>query len=194
MSKTRGNVLDPLEAIERYGCDALRFALTVGNAAGNDARLGDAKLEAARNFANKLWNATRYVVRAMEEAPDLSGWSDPQPEHLEDRWIKSSLNRLIARVTRQLQEYQLGEAEQSIYEFLWNEYCDWYIEAAKVRIRSNDGPSPVPMLVHVLESTLRLLHPFMPFVTEEAWTNLVDRAPRGARARRLHHDFSLPRD
>ena len=177
MSKTRGNVLDPIEAIDQYGCDALRFALTVGNAPGNDARLGNAKLEAARNFANKIWNATRYVVRAMEEAEDLRGWSDPQPVHLEDRWIKSSLNKLVARVTRQLEEYQLGEAEQSIYEFLWSEFCDWYIEAAKVRIRNNDGPSPVPMLVHVLETTLRLLHPFMPFVTEEAWSNLVSRAP-----------------
>ena len=86
MSKTRGNVLDPIEAIDQYGCDALRFALTVGNAPGNDARLGNSKLEAARNFANKIWNATRYVVRAMEEAEDLSGWSDPQPMHLEDRW------------------------------------------------------------------------------------------------------------
>ena len=177
MSKTRGNVLDPIEAIDQYGCDALRFALTVGNAPGNDARLGNAKLEAARNFANKIWNATRYVVRAMEEAEDLRGWSDPMPVHLEDRWIKSSLNKLVARVTRQLEEYQLGEAEQSIYEFLWSEFCDWYIEAAKVRIRNNDGPSPVPMLVHVLETTLRLLHPFMPFVTEEAWSNLVSRAP-----------------
>ena len=178
MSKTRGNVLDPLEAIDEYGCDALRFALTAGNATGNDARLGTTKLEAARNFANKIWNATRYVVRAMEEADDLSGWSDPPVEHLEDRWIKSSLNRLVARVTRQLEDYQLGEAEQAIYEFLWSEFCDWYIEAAKVRIRSADGPSPVPMLVHVLEKTLRLLHPFMPFVTEEAWTNIVTRAPR----------------
>ena len=144
MSKTRGNVLDPIEAIDQYGCDALRFALTVGNAPGNDARLGNTKLEAARNFANKIWNATRYVVRAMEEAEDLRGWSDPQPVHLEDRWIKSSLNKLVARVTRQLEEYQLGEAEQSIYEFLWSEFCDWYIEAAKVRIRNNDGPRPCP--------------------------------------------------
>ncbi len=178
MSKTRGNVLDPLDAIDRYGCDALRFALTVGNAPGNDARLGAAKLEAARNFANKIWNAARFVARAMEETDDLTDWSDPPAVHLEDRWIKSSLNRLVARVNRQLEDYQLGEAEQSIYEFLWSEFCDWYIEAAKVRIRSAGGPSPVPMLVHVLETTLRLLHPFMPFVTEEAWTNLLARAPR----------------
>ena len=178
MSKTRGNVLDPLDAIDEYGCDALRLALTIGNAPGNDARLGTAKLEAARNFANKIWNAARYVVRAMEDAGSLAGWSDPQPVHLEDRWIKSSLNRLVARVARQLEDYQLGEAEQSIYEFLRNEFCDWYIEAAKVRIRSADGPSPVPMLVHVLETTLRLLHPFMPFITEDAWTKLVARLPR----------------
>jgi valyl-tRNA synthetase len=178
MSKTKGNVLDPLEAIDTYGCDALRFALTAGNAPGNDSRLGPAKLEAARNFANKMWNASRYVMRTMEAAPDLAGWSNPDAQHLEDRWINSRLNRLVARVTRQLEEYQLGDAEQSIYEFLWDEYCDWYIEAAKVRLRQGTGPSPVPMLVHVLETTLRLLHPFMPFVTEEIWTNLVSRLPK----------------
>ena len=178
MSKTKGNVLDPLEAIDSYGCDALRFALTAGNAPGNDARLGPAKLEAARNFANKMWNASRYVMLMMEDSSDLAGWSNPKAEHLEDRWINSRLNRLVARVTRQLEEYQLGEAEQAIYEFLWDEYCDWYIEAAKVRLRSGVGPSPMSMLVHVLETTLRLLHPFMPFVTEEIWTNLVSRLPQ----------------
>ena len=178
MSKTKGNVLDPIEAIDTYGCDALRFALTAGNAPGNDARLGSTKLEAARNFANKMWNASRYVMLMMEDSSDLAGWSNPKAEHLEDRWINSRLNRLVARVTRQFEEYQLGEAEQAIYEFLWDEYCDWYIEAAKVRLRSGAGPSPMPMLVHVLETTLRLLHPFMPFVTEEIWTNLVSRLPK----------------
>ncbi len=178
MSKTKGNVLDPIEAIDTYGCDALRFALTAGNAPGNDARLGSTKLEAARNFANKMWNASRYVMLMMEDSSDLASWSNPKAEHLEDRWINSRLNRLVARVTRQLEEYQLGDAEQAIYEFLWDEYCDWYIEAAKVRLRSGDGPSPMPMLVHVLETTLRLLHPFMPFVTEEIWTNLVSRLPK----------------
>ncbi len=178
MSKTKGNVLDPIEAIDTYGCDALRFALTAGNAPGNDARLGSTKLEAARNFANKMWNASRYVMLMMEDSSDLAGWSNPKVEHLEDRWISSRLNRLVARVTRQLEEYQLGDAEQAIYEFLWDEYCDWYIEAAKVRLRSGVGPSPMPMLVHVLETTLRLLHPFMPFVTEEIWTNLVSRLPK----------------
>jgi valyl-tRNA synthetase len=114
----------------------------------------------------------------MDDSSDLAGWSNPKVEHLEDRWISSRLNRLVARVTRQLEEYQLGDAEQAIYEFLWDEYCDWYIEAAKVRLRSGVGPSPMPMLVHVLETTLRLLHPFMPFVTEEIWTNLVSRLPK----------------
>ena len=178
MSKTKGNVLDPIEAIDTYGCDALRFALTAGNAPGNDARLGSTKLEAARNFANKMWNASRYVMLMMEDSSDLAGWSNPKAEHLEDRWINSRLNRLVARVTRQLEEYQLGDAEQAIYEFLWDEYCDWYIEAAKVRLRQGTGPSPMPMLVHVLETTLRLLHPFMPFITEEIWTNLVSRLPK----------------
>ncbi len=178
MSKTKGNVLDPLEAIDTYGCDALRFALTSANAPGNDARLGSTKLEAARNFANKIWNASRYVMLMMEDSSDLAGWNNPKAEHLEDRWINSRLNRLVARVARQLEEYQLGEAEQAIYEFLWDEYCDWYIEAAKVRLRQVTSPSPMPTLVHVLETTLRLLHPFMPFVTEEIWTNLVSRLPK----------------
>ena len=178
MSKTKGNVLDPLEVIDTYGCDALRFALTVGNAPGNDARLGPAKLEAARNFANKIWNASRYVMRVIGDTTDLDGWNSPMPVHLEDRWIKSRLNRLVGRVTRQLEEYQLGEAEQAIYDFFWDEYCDWYIEAAKVRLGEQTSLSPVPMLVHVLEITLRLLHPFMPFVTEEVWTNLISRLPQ----------------
>ena len=180
MSKTRGNVIDPSEAIDQYGCDALRFAVTAGIAPGNDARLGQTRLEAGRNFANKLWNASRYVMRALEEGGDAAaGWERPEAEHLEDRWVLSRFNRLVARVARQLGELQIGEAEQAIYEFLWDDYCDWYIEASKVRLHSGAGPSPLPVLAHVLEGTLRLLHPFMPFVTEEVWGNLVSRLPRG---------------
>ena len=178
MSKTRGNVMDPLETIDAYGCDALRFALTAGNGPGNDSRLRVDRLEAARNFANKIWNASRFVMRSLDNASEVTGWADPAPEHLEDRWILSRLNRLVARVTRMMEDFQLGEAEQAIYDFLWDDYCDWFIEASKVRLRGGAGPSPLPLLAHVLEKTLRLLHPFMPFVTEEVWTNLVGRLPR----------------
>ena len=177
MSKTRGNVVDPIEAIETFGADALRFAITVGTTPGNDTRLGPAKLEAGRNFANKLWNASRFVLLSLGGGDDLQGWSHPVPQVLEDRWILSRFNRLVARVQRNLQEYQLGEAEQAIYEFLWEEYCDWYIEVSKVRLRAGATPSPLPVLAHVLEATLRLLHPFMPFITEEIWQALRRRLP-----------------
>ena len=178
MSKSRGNVIDPLQTVENYGADALRFAITTGTTPGNDSRLGEAKLEAARNFANKLWNASRYVVSSLEGAQDLEGWSDlPAPEHPEDRWILSRYNRLIDRVNQLLAEFQLGEAERELYEFLWSEFCDWYIEMAKVRLRGGDSTLRI-VLAHVLEGTLRLLHPFMPFITEELWQRLTAVLPR----------------
>ena len=178
MSKTRGNVIDPLKAIEQYGTDALRFALTTGNAPGNDLRLSPARLEASRNFANKLWNAARFVITTLKGSEDLNGWfTSPSRGHREDRWILSRLNRLIARVGELWQEFQLGEAQRQIHDFLWGEYCDWYIELAKIRLRAGDS-SPQRVLAHVLERTLRLLHPFMPFITEEVWQNLLARLPR----------------
>ena len=178
MSKSRGNVIDPLQAVDLYGADALRFAITSGTTPGNDSRLGEAKLEAARNFANKLWNAGRFVVSSLEDAEGLSGWSAlSEPLHREDRWILSRYNRLIERVNQLLGEFQLGEAERELYDFLWNEFCDWYIEMAKVRLRGGDA-SPRRVLAHVLEGTLRLLHPFMPFITEELWQRLTAVLPR----------------
>ena len=174
MSKTRGNVIDPIQAIDTYGADALRFALTAGNSPGNDARVGPDKLEAARNFANKIWNATRFVLRSMEQAPAALDWDAARPEHLEDRWLLSRLSRLTGRVSRALEDYQLGEAELAVHDFLWNDFCDWYIEAGKVRLQAGDA-SPVPVLARVLETTLRLLHPFMPFITEELWQRLPGR-------------------
>ena len=178
MSKSRGNVIDPLQTAGLYGADALRFAITTGTTPGNDSRIGEAKLEAARNFANKLWNAGRFVVSSLEGAEGLDGWSDPPaPEHPEDRWILSRYNRLIERVNQLLAEFQLGEAERELYEFLWNEFCDWYIEMAKVRLRGGDA-NPRLVLAHVLEGTLRLLHPFMPFITEELWQRLTAMLPR----------------
>ncbi|MEE8464833.1 MAG: valine--tRNA ligase, partial [Dehalococcoidia bacterium] len=178
MSKTRGNTMDPLELVEKYGTDALRFALTTGAAPGNDMRIGDNRLEAARNFANKVWNASRFVISGLEGKSGLEGWHDlPILEHREDRWIVSRLDRMTAEVNESLRNFELGEAQQKLYDFIWNDYCDWYIEMAKLRLRSGEGPSPSPTLAHVLERTLRLLHPFMPFITEEIWQNLKSKLP-----------------
>ena len=185
MSKTKGNVLDPLQLIDQFGTDALRFGLTTGTAPGNDLRLGESKLESSRNFANKLWNAARFVMTSLERAEPstLAGWYElPEVTNrakapLEDRWIVNHLNAATSSVNAYLRGYELGEAQRSIYEFLWGEFCDWYIEMAKVRLRAGDT-APLRVLAHVLERTLRLLHPFMPFITEEIWQNLLHRLPR----------------
>ena len=186
MSKTRGNTLDPLDLLEQYGTDALRFALTTGAAPGNNLRLGDEKLESARNFANKIWNAARYVIsvidaRAAAGQGGLGDWYHlPDPAHREDRWIVSRLDDLTVAVNQALAAFELGEAQQKIYDFAWNDFCDWYIEMAKVRLRDAEPVHSTPAattLVHVLERLLRLLHPFMPFVTEEIWQNLTARIP-----------------
>jgi valyl-tRNA synthetase len=192
MSKTRGNTMDPLALIDQYGTDALRFALTTGTAPGNDLRLTDGKLEAARNFANKVWNAARFVITSLEGADSakLNGWYDlpelrthvvshitrPANASIEDRWILHRLNMVISQVNAYLEVFQIGDAQQAIYQFLWGEFCDWYIEMAKVRLKGGDS-APLRILAHVLERTLRLLHPFMPFITEEIWQNLLARLP-----------------
>ncbi|MBA7486688.1 Valine--tRNA ligase [subsurface metagenome] len=178
MSKIRGNVLNPIDTMEKYGTDALRFALSTGTSPGNDIKLTPSRLEAGRNFANKLWNATRFVVRSIEpESTDMKIQRSLLP--VEDRWILSRLNRTILSVTSLMEGFQFGEAQRQIYDFLWGEFCDWYIEFAKIRLRSatEEVLSPIPVLVHVLETSLRLLHPCMPFVTEELWQNLKNRLP-----------------
>ena len=183
MSKTRGNTLDPLDLLEQYGTDALRFALTTGTAPGNNLRLSDDKLESARNFANKIWNAARFVSSAVEGRDDLSDWRRlPDPQHREDRWIVSRLDALTVAVNESLAAFELGDAQQKLYDFIWNDFCDWYIEMAKVRLRGDDAGAgaAAATLVHVLERSLRLLHPFMPFVTEEIWQNLTARLPAPA--------------
>jgi valyl-tRNA synthetase len=176
MSKTRGNSIDPLKVVEEYGACALRFAVSTGTAPGNDTKLSVTKLEAGRNFANKLWNATRFVIRSLNEANAAShdGCSDMPAE---DKWILSRLNRTIAAVNRLMEEYQFGEALREVHDFLWGEYCDWYLEITKIRLKEGTAPSPVPVLVQVLETSLRLLHPFMPFITEELWQQLKIQAP-----------------
>ncbi len=187
MSKVKGNVLNPLDIIDEHGADALRFALTVGTAPGNDSRLSQAKIRSSRNFTNKLWNASRYVISILDQSSLPSplmgegqgeGDSSPISLPIEDRWILSRLNRTIEDVTRALTSFRLGDAQEYVHDFIWNEFCDWYIEIAKVRLRDNsDSPSPAPVLAHVLESSLRLLHPFMPFITEEIWQSLIQRMP-----------------
>ena len=181
MSKTRGNTLDPLDLLEQYGTDALRFALTTGTAPGNNLRLSDDKLESARNFANKIWNAARFVITAVDRRDDLDDWYD-LGYFLDrgDRWIVSRLDDLTVAVNQGLADFELGDAQQNLYDFVWNDFCDWYIEMAKVRLRTADpgnATAAAATLVHVLERSLRLLHPFMPFVTEEIWQNLVSRVP-----------------
>ena len=171
MSKLKGNVLNPLELIDRFGTDALRFALTTGSAPGNDIRLSPSKLEASRNFANKLWNAARFVMRSLPAGP-VEAAASAEPVPTEDRWIISRLNRVIGSVNTMLQDFQFGEAQRQIYDFLWGEYCDWYIEIAKLRLNNPQAPSPLPVLTQVLENSLRLLHPFTPFITEEIWQTL----------------------
>ncbi len=177
MTKSLGNVVDPLETIQRYGCDALRYVLATGAAPGNDLRISEEKLEGGRNFANKLWNASRFVLTSLSEhlapgerltAPQVRG------RHrlpLEDRWILSRLHRLISQVDRLLGQFKVNEAARRLHEFFWNEYCDWYLEMAKVRLRQGDR-TPLPVLAYVLDASLRLLHPVMPFVTEAVWQNL----------------------
>ncbi|MDR3313574.1 MAG: valine--tRNA ligase [Oscillospiraceae bacterium] len=172
MSKSLGNGIDPLEVIAQYGADALRFSLITGNSPGNDVRLSDEKVAASRNFANKLWNASRFIRMNLgedEPAPHLPA----QPER-EDGWILSRLNRLTGEVTENLEKFELGIALQKIYDFLWDDFCDWYIELSKTRLQRGGQPSETAraVLVYTLERTLRLLHPFMPFVTEEIWQAL----------------------
>ena len=176
MSKLRGNVLNPIDILERYGTDALRLALSTGTSPGNDIKLAASRLEAARNFANKLWNATRFVIRKLDTYDgDMEIKRGLLP--LEDRWILSRLSSTTEDVNRLMQDFQFGEALRQIHDFLWGEYCDWCIEISKLRPgpEATETPSPVPVLVHVLESSLRLLHPYMPFVTEELWQNLKNR-------------------
>jgi valyl-tRNA synthetase len=179
MSKTKGNVIDPLEAISEYGTDALRFALTTGNTPGSDSRLSPGKLQAARNFSNKLWNVSRFVLSQLDTDADLTGWNGAAlpREHVEDQWILSQAQLTAMKVNENIKDWQLGEAARVLHDFIWNDFADWYIELAKVRIRAGDD-APRKVLGHVLERSLRLLHPFMPFITEELWQHLTKALPR----------------
>ena len=170
MSKSLGNGIDPLEMAEKYGADALRFNLITGNSPGNDMRFYVEKCEAMRNFANKIWNASRYVLMNLTIGePGLPAMDDLE---LEDKWVLSKLNTLIREVTANLDAYEIGVASSKVYDFIWDTYCDWYIELTKTRLYSENEKSKLAaqkVLVYVLDQTLRLLHPFMPFITEEIW-------------------------
>jgi valyl-tRNA synthetase len=172
MTKSLGNVVDPVQAATKYGTDALRYVLATGGAPGNDMRISDERLEGGRNFANKVWNAARFVITSLADEtvePPQPGQRDGMP--LEDRWIMSRLHRLVGDVEKLLSAFQVGEAGRQVHDFFWGDFCDWYIEMAKVRLKADD-PSPLPLLAHVLDMSLRLLHPFMPFLTEAIWQNL----------------------
>ena len=174
MSKSLGNGIDPLEVIDIYGADALRFTLVTGNTPGNDMRFYMEKVESNRNFANKLWNATRFVLMNLEEDVVKKELQLSKLEE-EDKWILTRLNNVVKEVTDNLDKYELGLAAQRIYEFIWDDYCDWYIEMVKSRLYGADIESKEvaqQVLLYVLKDINRLLHPFMPFITEEIWQHL----------------------
>ena len=176
MSKSLGNGIDPLEVIEKYGADSLRFSLLTGNSAGNDMRFYWEKVEAARNFCNKVYNAARFVLMSLEEA-GAAPRPEPALESLDiaDKWILHRLNDVTAQVTANLDGFELGLAAQKIYDFIWTEFCDWYIEMAKPRLYGGDAAAKqtvADVLAFVLGQSMKLLHPFMPFITEELYQKL----------------------
>ena len=173
MSKSLGNGIDPLEVIDQYGADALRFMLANGNSPGNDMRYSDDKVKAARNFANKIWNASRFVLMNLPEDIRL-GLPDTSVLRIEDRWVLSKFNTLVREVTDNLDRFELGVASAKIYDFVWSIVCDWYIELSKTRIREGGESADTAqrVLVYVLSGAMKLLHPFMPFITEEVWQAL----------------------
>ena len=173
MSKSLGNGIDPLEIISQYGADALRFTLATGNAPGNDMRFYMERVEASRNFANKIWNASRFTLMNLDitenKLPDLSKLE------LEDKWILSKYNRVVKEVTENLDNFELGVAVSKLYDFIWDNFCDWYIELVKPRLFDKESESAKVaqyVLTYVLSNTMKLLHPFMPFITEEIWQHL----------------------
>ncbi len=177
MSKSMGNVIDPLDIMDRYGTDALRFTLLTGSTPGNDMRLSLQRVEGSRNFANKLWNAARLVLSNLPEGWTPSGLPGKDSLPLPERWILSRLQKLTREVTDFIEDFQFGEGGRRLYDFVWSEYCDWYLEVIKPRLYGSD-PEAADLVrevaVHVLDRVLRLLHPYMPFITEEIWSYLPD--------------------
>ena len=177
MSKSLGNGIDPIEIIDQYGTDALRFSLILGTSAGNDIRYMPEKLDQASNFANKLWNASKFVLMNLEDAEDDLSTIDIDDLKTEDKWIISKITKLMKEVEINIENYDLGVALDKIYSFIWNEFCDWYIEIVKPRLYDKENESRYAAqytLNRVLKSALKLLHPFMPFITEEIYLKLYD--------------------
>lgn len=176
MSKSLGNGVDPLEIIDKYGADALRFMLITGNAAGNDIRYYEEKVEASRNFANKVWNASRFVMMNLDK-DIMEKYKDCRDYTIADKWILSRVNNLVKEVTENIDKFELGIASQKVYEFMWNEFCDWYIELVKPVLYGEDEKAKgvaFNVLFKVLVTSLKLLHPVMPYITEEIYTHLDD--------------------
>ena len=174
-SKSLGNGIDPLEVIDKYGADALRLTLMTGNAPGNDMRFYWERVEASRNFANKVWNASRFIMMNLEKA-EVPSEMPKDKLTLADKWILSKVNTLATEVTDNMDRYELGIAVQKVYDFIWEEFCDWYIEMVKPRLYSETDETKgaaLWTLKTVLGNALKLLHPFMPFITEEIYLSLI---------------------
>lgn len=175
MSKSLGNGIDPLDVIDKYGTDALRYALTIGTSPGNDMRFSEEKLEASRNFANKIWNAFRFVMMNFDDDIDFANVNE-ENYTVADKWILSRINTIAREVTENLEKFELGIALQKIYEFIWEEFCDWYIELVKPRLYDREAKGRLEALYvlnEVLGKAMKLLHPFMPFITEEIYSHLI---------------------
>jgi valyl-tRNA synthetase len=183
MSKSLGNVVDPLEVMDEYGTDALRFTLATSSTPGNDMKLVAARIVGNRNFANKIWNASRFVMGQTEGiGGGIPALDELRPETLADHWIVGRASRLAREVTRLMEEYQFGEAGRQLFEFFWSEYCDWYVEIAKIQLQDPAQRERTAQILRgVLDASLRLLHPFMPYVTEEIWQHLCADVPEGER-------------
>ncbi len=181
MSKSKGNVVDPLELIDKYGCDALRFTLTSIETKQRYVALTPQRLESSRNFVNKLYNATRFVLMGRSDGTEVRGLSPEAISNLklEDQWILTRLSQVVEEVTRDYEKYRVAELSQNLYRFVWNEFCDWYLECIKPRLYAEAGSEEkrlaASVVVTVLDGILRLLHPVMPFVTEELWHKLPGR-------------------
>lgn len=190
MSKTLGNGIDPIDVIEKYGADSLRFSVISGTTMGNDIRFMPEKLDQASNFANKIWNAAKFVSSSLADEEKVRNFCyeayekdkkyNPEMFRLEDKWILNKFDKLVATVTKNMENYDLGIALDNIYSFIWNEFCDWYIEMVKTRIYSDSDEIKVPVsdvLSHILASSLKLLHPFMPFITAKIYPHLIVYGP-----------------
>jgi valyl-tRNA synthetase len=174
MSKTKGNVIDPLEVMQQYGTDALRFTLAAFAAQGRDIKLDEDRIDGYRNFCNKLWNASRFVFMNLEGYEGTCQLDEQADRSIADKWILSRLNNTTREVNQALEDFKFNDAALTVYKFIWNEYCDWYIELAKSRlaVEGSEKKAAQNVLLHVLEASLKLLHPFMPFITEEIWQKL----------------------